>query len=88
MATQSKEVKKGTIPVDIADHISDHLEIQDMENWAEAIGMQEIFRRKILYAKRMHTRLENLRFQNAKMMDMLASTDFRLTFTTMQRLNP
>ena len=39
MATQSKEFKKGTIPVDISDHISDHLEIQDMENWAEAIGM-------------------------------------------------
>ena len=88
MATQSKEVKKGTIPVDIADHISDYLEIQDMENWAEAIGMQEIFRRKILYAKRMRTRLESLRFLNAKMMDMLSSTDFRLTFTTMQRLNP
>ena len=42
----------------------------------------------MLYAKRMHTRLESLRFLNAKLIDMLASTDFRLTFTTMQRRNP
>ena len=39
MVTKSKEVKTGTIPVGIVFRISDHLEIPDMENWAEAVGM-------------------------------------------------
>ena len=86
MARQSKEIKTGTIPVDIAFHISDHLEIQDMENWAEALGMQEQFREKILEAKQMHSRIENLRFLNANMIETVATTDYRLTFRTMKRL--
>ena len=56
MVTNSTEVMTGTIPVDIAFHISDLLEIPDMENWAEAVGMREQFKGKILEAKRMHKR--------------------------------
>ena len=58
MATKSEEIKTVTIPVDIAFHITDHLEIPDMENWAEAVGMREQFRGKILEAKRMHKRID------------------------------
>ena len=36
----------------------------------------------------MLSRLENLRFLNANMIETLATTDFRLTFRTMQRLIP
>ena len=49
--------------------------------------MQEQFRRKILEAKEMHTSLEWLKFLNARMIETLAATDFRLTFRTMQRLS-
>ena len=83
MATQSKEIETGTIPVDIALFISDHLEIPDMENWAEAVGMREQFRGKILKAKEMHKSLEGLEYLNARMIETLAATDFRLTFRTM-----
>ena len=86
MSTKSKEVKKEAIPVDIAFHISNHLEIPDMENWAEAVGMREHFRRRILQAKQMQRRLESLQFLNSKMMETLAANDFTLTFRTMQRL--
>ena len=88
MAGQSEEAKTGTVPVDIAFHISDHLEIPDMENQAETLGMQEQFKEKILEAKQMLSRLENLRFLNANMIETLATTDFRLTFRTMKRLIP
>ena len=86
METNSTEVMTGNIPIDIALRISDHLEIPDMQNWAVAVGMEEQLRGKILYAKRMLTRLESLEFLNASMIETLAETDFRLTFRTMQRL--
>ena len=44
MATKSTDVTTRTIPVDIAFLISDHLEIPDMENWAGAVVMGELFR--------------------------------------------
>ena len=87
MATKPKEVKTGTIPVDTAFHIIDHLEIPDMENWDEAVGMQEQFMIKILKTKQMHKRLESLLFLNAKTMNILAANDFTLTFRTMQGLS-
>ena len=87
MTSNSEEIKTGTIPVDIALLISDHLEIADMENWAEAISMQRQFRRKIFKAKHMHKSLECLSFLNARMIETLAATDFRLTFRTMHRLS-
>ena len=86
MATKSEEIEAGTLTIDIALLISDHLEIPDMENWAEAVSMQEQFRRKILKAKEMHKSLEGLEFLNARMIETLAATDFRLTFRTMHRL--
>ena len=88
MTTKSKEVKTETILVDMAFHISDHLEVQDMENWAEAVGMREQFKGKILHAKQMQKRLERLLFLNVMMMETLAANDFALTFRTMQRLIP
>ena len=86
MTTKSEEITTGTIPVDIALLISDHLEIPDVENWAEAVGMREQFKGKILEAKQMHKRLKRLEFLNARMIKTLAATDFRLTFRTMRRL--
>ena len=50
--------------------------------------MQEQFRRKILHAKQMRKHSESLRIMNAKMLEALAVTDFRLTFRTMQQLIP
>ena len=87
MTSNSEETKTGAITADIAILISDYLEIPDMENWAEAISMQEQFRRKILKAKHMHKSLEGLSFLNARMIETLAATDFRLTFRTMHRLS-
>ena len=87
MATKSEEIKTVTIPVDIAFHITDHLEIPDMENWAEAVGMREQFKGKILEAKRMHKRLKGLEFLDARMIETLVATDFRLTFSTIRRLS-
>ena len=50
--------------------------------------MEEQFKGKILHAKQMQERLEGLRFLNARMIETLAATDFRLTFRTMHRLIP
>ena len=86
--TRPKEIKTGTIPVDIGLHIREHLKIPNMGNWVEAVGMREQFMRKILHAKQMHKHLESLQFPNASMIETLATTDFRLTFRTMQRLIP
>ena len=86
MATKKKEVKTGTIPVDTAFHIIEHLEIPDMENWGEAVGMQEQFMIKILKTKQMHKRLESLLFMNLTTMNILAANDFTLTFKTMHRI--
>ena len=83
---ESKEENPITVSVDTAFHISDHLEIEDMERWAEAIGMQELFQRKILHAKEMRKRLESLNFLNVRMLQTLSATDFRLTYRTLQRL--
>ena len=74
------------MPVDIAFKISDYLEIEDMENWAEAVSMQGHFGREILHAKEMHKRLEGLSFVNANMIRTLTVSDFRLTYATMERL--
>ena len=87
MAKKSEGIKTGTLPVDIALLIIDHLEIPDMENWTEAVGMREQLKGKILEAKRMHKRLEGLEFLNERMIETLAETDFRLTFRTMHRLS-
>ena len=65
MAKKSEGIKTGTIPVDIALLMIDHLEIPDMENWTEAVGMREQLKGKILEAKRMHKRLKRLGFLNA-----------------------
>ena len=62
MVTNSTEIMTGTIPVDIAFHISDHLEIPDMENWAEAVVMQGQFKGKILHAKQTRKSLEAFNF--------------------------
>ena len=86
MAKKSEEIKTGTLPVDIALLIIDHLEIPNMENWTEAVGMREQLKGKILEAKRMHKRLEGLEFLNSRMIETLAETDFKLTFRTMHRL--
>ena len=59
-----------------------------MENWAQAVALEEQFKGKILHAKQVHRHLEGLRFLNARMIETLAATDFRLTFRTMQRLIP
>ena len=83
---ESKEVRQLAISVDSAFHISDHLEIEDMEYWAEVIGMQELFQRKILHAKEMRKRLESLKYLNVRMLQTLSSNDFRLTYRTLQRL--
>ena len=83
---QSEEIKIRTIPVEIFLHLSDLLEIQDMNNWAEAVGMRERFRRKILLAKEMHKSLDSLQLRDAWMIEILAATDIRLTFRTMRRL--
>ena len=87
MTSNSEEIKTGSIPVNIALLISVYLEIADMENWAEAVSMQEQFRRKILKAMEMQKSLDGLEYLNAKMIETLAATDFRLTFRTMQRLS-
>ena len=83
---ESKEVKPLSISVDTAFHISDHLEIEDMEHWAEAMGMQEIFQKKNLHAKQMRKHLESLKFLNVRMIKTLSETDFRLTYRTLQQL--
>ena len=57
-----------------------------MENWAEAIGMQELFQGKILQAKQMRTRLQNLNFLNVRMFQTLSASDFRLTYRTLEQL--
>ena len=88
MITKSTDVKTGTIPYDIAFHINDQLEIPDVVTWAEASGMREQFRKKIRHAKQMHKSLESLELLNAAMIEKLAETDFRLTFSTIQRLIP
>ena len=82
--TISTEVKTGATPVNFACHISDHLEVPDMENWAEAVCMREQFRRKILHAKQMRKHSESLRFMNARMIEALSATDIRLTFRIVQ----
>ena len=86
--TRPKEIKTGTIPVDIGLHIREHLKIPNMGNWVEAVGMREQFMRKILHAKQMHKHIEYLQFLNASMIEAFAATDFRRTFKTMQRLVP
>ena len=48
--------------------------------------MQELFQRKILHAKEMRKRLESLKYLNMRMLQTLSSTDFRLTYRTLQRL--
>ena len=83
---ESKEVRQLAISVDSAFHISDHLGIEDMEHWAEAIGMQELFQRKILHAKEMRKRLESLEFLNVEMLQILSATEFKLTYRTLQLL--
>ena len=70
------------IPVNIAFHISDHLEIPDME----AVGMQGQFRRKVLHAKQVHELIESLEYLNSRMIEALAVTDLKLTLRTKQRL--
>ena len=82
---ESKEEKPITVSVDNAFHISNHLEIEDMENWAEAIGMQELFQRKILNANQMHKRSESLNFLKVKMLQTPSATDFRLKYRNLQR---
>ena len=88
MKTKFTDVKTGTIPTDIAFHINDQLEIPDVVTWAEASGMREQFRKKILHAKPMHKSLESLELLNAAMIEKLAKTDFRLKFSAIQRLIP
>ena len=83
---ESKEKKPIAVSVNTAFHISDHLEIEDMECWAEAIGMQEMFQSKILHAKETRKRLESIKYLNVRMLQILSATDFRLTYRTLQRL--
>ena len=83
---EAKEAKPMTTSVDSAFHISNHLEIEDMENQAEAIGMQELFQRKILNANQMHKRSESLNFLKVKMLQTPSATGFRLKFRNLQRL--
>ena len=80
MITKSTHVKTGTIPADIAFHINDWLEISDVVTWAEASGMREQFRKKILHAKQMHKSLESLELLNAAMIEnsLRLTSDWRL----------
>ena len=48
--------------------------------------MQGHFGKKILHAKEMYKRLEDLSFMDASIIRTLATSDFRLTYTTMERL--
>ena len=77
-----KYLQIAFIPVNIAFHISGHLEIPDME----AVGMQGQFRRKVLHAKQVHELIESLEYLNSRMIETLAETDLRLTLRTKQRL--
>ena len=72
---ESKEEKPVAVSVNTAFHISVHLEIEYMECWAEAIGMQELFQSKILHAKEMRKRLESLKYLNVRMLQTLSATD-------------
>ena len=83
---KSKEEKSIAVFIDIAFHISDHLEIEDMERWAEAIGMKELFQSKILHAKEMRMRLESVKYLNVRMLQTLSANDFILTYRTLQQL--
>ena len=81
-----KEVRQLAISVDIAFHISDYLEIEYMEHWPEAIGMQKIFHWKIFHANQMRKRLENLSFLKVKKLQTPSATDFKLKYRNLQRL--
>ena len=80
------EAWRNSLAPNLALYISDFLEIQDMENWAEALVMQITFEPKIRYAEYMHVDLLRNHRLDAYMIRALIESDFKLTFSVMRRL--